>query len=102
MTQSRRPSPVAAFFGWLLMCGGALVAVTTGACTVYFLAAPILQGGGLEYFGGLLSWVMLVMIIGGIPCLIGVGMFFLGRFIARKGEARQLPPRRVEDLDDQP
>lgn len=101
MTQSKRPNPVAAFFGWLLMCGGGLVAVTTGVCTVYFLAAPILQGGGVEYFGGLLSWIVLVMIVGGVPCLIGIGMFFLGRFVARRGNARQLPPRQVEELNDQ-
>lgn len=102
MTRSSEPNPVAAFFGWLLMCSGALVAVTTGACTVFFVLAPVLQGGGVGYFGGLVSWIVLVMIVGGIPCLIGIGMFFLGRLIARRGTARQLPPRRVEDLDDQP
>ena len=102
MTQSKRPNPVVAFFGWLLMCGGALVAATTGTCTVYFLAAPILQGEGVDYFGGLVSWILLVMIVGGVPCLIGVGMFFLGRFVARRGNARQLPPRQVEEFDDQP
>lgn len=101
MTRSSRPSPVVAFFGWLLMCSGALVAVTTGACTVFMVVAPVLQGGGVEYFGGLLSWLVLVMIVGGVPCLIGMGMFFLGRLIARRGNARQLPPRKVEETDDQ-
>lgn len=100
MTRSNEPNPVAKFFGWLLMGAGALVAVTTGCCTVYFLAAPLLQGGGADYFGGMLSWIVLVMIVGGIPCLVGVGVFLLGRFLARRGEVRQLPPRRLDAGDD--
>ena len=102
MTPSRSPNPVAVFFGWLLMCAGALVAATTGACTVFFLAAPVLQGGGVEYFGGLLSWIVLVMIVGGIPCLVGIGLFLLGREIKRVRKPERHPFSAPDEPQDLP
>ena len=84
MTSPQNPGSARQFFGWLLMGVGGLIAGTTGACTVYFLAVPIFSGGGTEYFGGLLSWIMLVLVLGGIPCMIGVAVFSGGRALCRR------------------
>ncbi len=83
MTSTQDPGPVRKFFGWLLMAVGGLIAGTTGACSLYILATSIFSGGDLGYFGGLLSWIALVLVVGGIPCLIGVAVFFGGRALCR-------------------
>lgn len=92
MTRSTPPGPVARFFGWLLMGVGALVATTTGACTLYFLAASFAESGDMSYWGGMLSWIVMVLIAGGLPCLIGVGVFLIGRAISRPRRGRRPEP----------
>lgn len=82
------PNPVAQFFGWLLMGVGALIALTTGACTAYFLTAPVL-GAGMGSAGEFLGWAVMVLAIGGLPCLVGVGLFFIGRALSRPRARRR-------------
>jgi phosphate/sulfate permease len=83
-------NPVAQFFGWLLMGVGALIALTTGACTAYLLTTAVFGSVNSMYFGGLASWIVMVLAIGGLPCAIGVGLFFVGRAISRP-RARRRP-----------
>ena len=67
------------FFGGLLMAIGIIVATLTGLCSAYFLImflASGLQGDGLFMIG-------LVLVIGGLPCLGGVGVFYWGRWLVR-------------------
>lgn len=94
------PNPALVFFGWLLMGIGGLIAVTAGACTVIF-AVPAVQSS-LEYPEGLPGTLLMLFIFGGIPLLFGIALFIAGRAIAGGPRVRQLPPRRIEDLGDQP
>lgn len=83
------------FVGWLMMAAGGLIAVTAGACTV-FVGLPMMLSS-LDYPLGVWGNLMMVAIVGGIPILVGTGLFIGGRVLARKGEIRQRPPRRVEE-----
>lgn len=74
-------NPVVTFFGWLLMGIGGLIAVTAGACSLYFLVSML--GGGSGGFGGWISALGLVMLFGGIPFAVGAALFFAGRVISR-------------------
>ena len=83
MSEKER-SPVVRFFGWLLMGIGALIAVTTGACTVYSLTTLVTGAtGGSGDYGAAGGWALIVLLVGGIPCLVGVGLFFIGRQILK-------------------
>jgi hypothetical protein len=77
----------ARFFGWLIMAAGGLIALTTGACTLYVLAGLMTDGTG--GYGTTGEWVLLALVIGGLPCLIGVGLFFGGRKLSRPSRARK-------------
>jgi hypothetical protein len=83
------PNPLAKFLGWLLMGVGALIALTTGACTAFFLTMPMLQGGGSAGVGEVMGWVGLVLAVGGLPCLVGICLFFVGRAISRPRSRRR-------------
>jgi hypothetical protein len=93
---TNHPRPVARFFGWLLMGVGGLVAATTGACSAWFLVMPILGGGGFD-FAGVLGWILLVFMIGGLPCLIGVGLFLGGRSLVKPRNRRRYLPSESDD-----
>ena len=43
----------------------------------------------------------MLLIFGGIPILFGIGVFLGGRAIAGQWSVIRLPPRRIEDVDDQ-
>ncbi len=98
MTGQNGKSPVVRFLAWLLMGVGVLVALTTGACTLYVLAGLIANGTG--GYGGVGEWIGLSLVIGGLPCLIGVALFFGGRRLGRPAPARVTPP--VMERDDEP
>ncbi len=99
---SPRPEPNTALvlLGWLLMGIGGLIAVTAGACSV-IVGIPMLLSA-LEYPEGLPRMLVMVLTFGGVPLLFGIGVFLGGRAIANRWSVKQLPPRRIEDLDDQP
>jgi hypothetical protein len=61
------------FFSYLLLVIGVLIAVTTGLCTLIGLAAIGSDPGGL----------LMVLVIGGLPCLIGAGLAALGWRLVR-------------------
>lgn len=85
---------VAQFFGWLLMGVGGLIAVTSGACSVFVFITTL---SDTSYIGGNL---MMILLFGGIPFAVGAVVFVFGRFLARMGETKQRPPRRVQLEDD--
>lgn len=86
---------VVRFFGWLLMGIGGLIAVTAGACTL-LVGVPFVLSS-LTYAEGVPGSLLLILILGGVPLLTGIGIFIGGRVLARQGEVRQLPPRRIEE-----
>ena len=92
------PDPVRRFFEAVLMAGGALIAGLSGLCTLGFTIFGLADV--FRYPGEALSILLLVAMVGGIPTLIGVGLFWWGRTL-RRAESR---PRRpdVAVFGDQP
>lgn len=75
-----KPNPVAAFFGWLLIAAGVLIATTAGACSAFFMISMAGSGGDI---GAWVSFLGLVVVFGGIPVGVGLGLFFIGRMLTR-------------------
>ena len=67
-------------FGGLLLAAGILIGGASGLCTLVFLGTGLTDGGGDEFFLGILP---LILLIGGIPIAIGIGLFFGGRALLR-------------------
>jgi hypothetical protein len=63
--------------GGILLAVGILIATVSGLCSLYFGFAFLMGGPG--EFGG----IWLVLMVGGIPLLIGIGLIFGGRAILR-------------------
>lgn len=74
------------FFGGLLMALGILIATLSGLCSAFFLVMVVGDSGGGEFSGP--SMLPVVAVIGGLPCLSGVGMFFWGRWLLRRARER--------------
>jgi hypothetical protein len=89
MTDPKPPPtdrPASWFFGAALMALGALMVVLCGLCSVvgFFAGAGMVSETGR---GGVAAFVQsgaLVLVFGGIPILIGVGLFLVGRNLCRQ------------------
>ena len=64
------------FFGGLLLAVGILVAGVSGLCSLVVLGMGVAEPAGL-------GDLPIVLLIGGIPFLVGLGLFFLGRSMIR-------------------
>jgi hypothetical protein len=86
-----------AFFGYILMAVGALIAVLCGLCTVVWLVAGFRDLFRDESLG------LLTLIVGVLPTSIGVGLFLWGRSLARVPEspARWMPPANFTGGDEE-
>jgi len=73
------------FFGGLLMGLGILIATLSGLCSAFFLVTSFTGSGG-EFSGP--SMLPLIAVIGGLPFLSGVGLFFWGRWLLRRARER--------------
>ena len=73
------------FFGAITLGCGILVAGLSGLCSLLFLVGALFDGGsaGAEQ----MSMLPAVLLIGGIPLAIGIGMIFGGRAIVRSADA---------------
>ena len=69
-------------FGGLLMAIGLLIALLSGLCSAVFLAK---LASGSEFSG---AGLMIVAVVGGMPFLGGVGMFFGGLTLVRSARER--------------
>ena len=63
------------FFGGILLAIGILIAGASGLCTVVFFVTTIGHGGAGAF--------PLMLIVGGIPFAIGLGLVFAGRALIR-------------------
>lgn len=70
-------------FGGILLAVGILVAGVSGLCSLGMLVM------GLGEPSGALDFLPMVLLIGGIPFLIGLGLFFAGRSLLRSARAEQ-------------
>lgn len=91
---NEHPNPVGRFFGGLLMVVGGLVATLAGLCTVLFVGSVAVEmgRGNQTIFGETASFLMLAVVLGGGPIVLGVALFFLGRFLWRKSSAAKVAP----------
>jgi hypothetical protein len=74
------------FFGWLLMAMGGLIALTAGACTL--IVGGQMIWASLQYAQGIPGSLFLILIFGGVPIMVGIGLFIAGRALARSGGGR--------------
>ena len=75
------------FFGGLLMGIGILIATLSGLCSAFFLLTMLTSsGGGGEFGGG--GMLILIAIVGGLPFMSGVGLFYWGRWLLRLARER--------------
>ena len=68
----------ARFFGGLLMAFGVMIGGLSGLCTVVGLAFSLGSPGDV-------SMLPLVALFGAPPIAVGIGLFFLGRYLWRQG-----------------
>jgi hypothetical protein len=66
-----------ALLGSILLAVGILIAGASGLCTVVFFVTAGAHGG--------LGVFPLMLVVGGIPFAIGLGLFFAGRALVRSG-----------------
>lgn len=99
MSEPGRRRPVVQFLAWLLMAVGVLIALTTGGCTLYVLAGLAANGSG--GYGSTAEWVLLSLFVGGLPCLVGIALFFGGRRLSRP-PGTATPPTLLKENDDEP
>lgn len=67
-------------FGGILLAIGILIAGASGLCSLYFIGSGLTYGGSSDE---LLSDLPLVLMVGGIPFAVGVGLIFSGRALIR-------------------
>jgi hypothetical protein len=92
-----QPSPIARFFGAALMAVGALVIALCGACTLMFAGRSLIEIGrghnGAQFAP--IGILILALIVGGIPMLLGAAAFWGGRILwrgPRRPVAAKPPP----------
>lgn len=81
-------------FGGLLLGAGILIAGASGLCSL------VLLGMGVADPAGVMTLLPIVLIVGGLPFVIGLGLFFLGRSLLRA--ARSEAAERLFEEQDQP
>ena len=76
-------------FGGILLGAGILIAGASGLCSLVFL------GMGLTEPSGMVDMLPMVLLVGGIPFLIGLGLFFQGRSKIRSArrDGQEAPSR---------
>ena len=82
------PNPVTRFFGAALIAVGLLMAVLCGGCGAVFLVMFMVEG--LSHPSEM-SMATMPLFLGGIPALIGFGLFTWGRSLRRPRPAPWAP-----------
>lgn len=67
------------FFGGLLLAIGILIMTGSGLCTIVVIGMGLTSAN----IGETLTMLALPLIVGGVPFLVGLGMFFGGRALLR-------------------
>lgn len=81
-------SPIKTFFGWCLMAVGALIAVSAGLCTAWFVAIGAIGATDPHTDQAWLPFAIWAFAVGSVPIALGVGLLVLGRRLSRKGGGR--------------
>lgn len=89
MTLNQPESPVRGFFGAALIAIGALMMLLCGGCGALFFIGFLISGLTSSNNGDL-SMVIMPIVLGGVPALLGFGLFAAGRRL-RKPSAPASP-----------
>jgi hypothetical protein len=89
MSEAPRSHPVAGFFGAALIAIGALMMVLCGGCGAVFLLVYLADG--IAHPNDL-PLAFMPIVVGGMPALIGLGLFLVGRNLRRGGTGPRPPP----------
>ncbi len=83
-----------ALFGGILLAVGILVAGASGLCSLAVLVM------GLSDPAGVMTVLPMIVVVGGIPVAIGLGLFFLGRSMLRSTRLEAQAPSADRPGDD--
>ena len=73
--------------GGILIAAGILIAGASGLCSLYMVfTSDTFRSGGL---GELMSMLPLLLLFGGIPFALGLGLVFGGRSVIRRGRSER-------------
>ncbi|MCW3849022.1 hypothetical protein OF829_17420 [Sphingomonas sp. LB-2] len=73
-------------FGGILLAVGGLIALASGLCSGWFLVMMLSSSGsGAEILG----MIPMILAFGGVPFVIGLGLFFWGRSLIRSAQRDQ-------------
>ena len=73
-------------FGGILLAVGLIIMTLSGLCSGIFIVSMLAEGG---FNSEMLSILMMTLIVGGLPFVIGLGLFVFGRVLLRQGRAEQ-------------
>lgn len=93
-----QPSPERRFFGAALMAVGGLIAALCGSCTVILSVAMIVES--LNYPRELFSMLLMFLVVGGVPTLLGLMLFCWGRRLRRPPTSNR--PKNLAVFSDEP
>ncbi|MGH6909147.1 MAG: hypothetical protein ACREE0_16980 [Phenylobacterium sp.] len=83
--------PVRSFFGAALIAVGFLMMLLCGGCGALFFIA-FLIGGIASSNHEDISMVIMPIVLGGVPALVGFGLFVAGRALRRPASDPRPPP----------
>jgi hypothetical protein len=70
------------FFGGLLMAAGGLIALSAGLCSTIFSIMALRESGLSSEL--LTEGLPFMLVVGGVPVVIGLALFFVGRMLYRE------------------
>ena len=85
------------FFGTLLVVVGGLMAALCGSCGAFFFLAGMANLKDSQGYGQ--TSVILSLIMGGVPALIGLALFAWGRRLRAGAVRPSLPQANFDSLD---
>lgn len=73
-------------FGGILLAVGLIIMTLSGLCSGVFIVMMLAEG---SLDSEMLSILLMPLFVGGLPFVIGLGLFVLGRVLLRQGRAEQ-------------
>lgn len=83
-------------FGGVMIGCGVLIAGLGGLCTLLLTVTAMLEPGSQDA-SEFAMMIPAMLIAGGIPVGMGVGLYFLGRYLVRQAGAKMETPRDQSD-----
>jgi hypothetical protein len=85
------PGSLQRFFGTALIAVGVLMMLLCGGCGALFFIGFLISGIASSNHEDI-SMVIMPIVLGGVPALVGLGLFAAGRGLRRPAAAAKPPP----------